>query len=138
MSGTRKYSYRLKMPTSGRGLMSQPAVCVCVCVCVCVRARAQTKVGLCAPVHRRPVENSLSAPCQGAWPCEAGLQRNVRGRRDQESQRLNRARESRRRRRRRGRRRGRRGGSPKVLASFEIITDSICHSHQSLMRKKCG
>lgn len=29
------------------------------------------------PFHWRPVENSLSAPCQGAWPCEAGLRRNA-------------------------------------------------------------
>ncbi len=44
------------------------------------------------PFHCRPVENSLSALCQDAWPYEAGPRRNVRGRRDQECQHLTKAR----------------------------------------------
>lgn len=40
--------------------------------------RAQTKVGLCAPSHCRPAENSPSALCQDAWPYEAGLAECVR------------------------------------------------------------
>lgn len=73
------------------------AVCAPVRELVCREvgsARAQTKVVLCV-AHCRPVENSPSVPCQEAWPCEVGLSRNVRGRRDQECQHLTTAREGR-------------------------------------------
>lgn len=60
-----------------------------VCVCLareragCVEEEAegvwaQTKVGLCAPSHCRPAENSPSALCQDAWLYEVGLVECVR------------------------------------------------------------